>query len=287
MITITLDHILMPLTLLVLFIASYTDLRNREVPDWLNYSFLFAALGIRFLFGFYNGFFVLLSGIIGLAVCFIIAFLFYQTDQWGGGDSKLLMGLGVVIGIDFPLTEKSVHLFWFLLALLFLGSLYGLTWMLGMAVKKRSLFYPEFRKKIHQYRVLHRLLIAGTVIMIPSILFLPPLLWIIMAISLGMFYLLLFVGTMEEHFFLKIIPPQKLTEGDWLAEDIVINGRTFMDKKTIEKNDLQRIFAAAKEHKINAVTIKEGVPFIPSFLFAYIFIILGKSFIEKTVAAFF
>ena len=39
-----LDVILIILALIVLLIASYTDLKTREVPDWLNYSLIFSAL---------------------------------------------------------------------------------------------------------------------------------------------------------------------------------------------------------------------------------------------------
>src|SRR3989344_5425440 len=117
-----LEPILIILTIITLLIASYTDIKTREIPDWLNYALLFSALGIRTIFSINHGYQILLSGILGLAVCFLIANLFYFTKQWGGGDSKLLMSIGAIIGISYPLTIQSLNLFFFFLLLLIIGA---------------------------------------------------------------------------------------------------------------------------------------------------------------------
>ena len=95
--------ILIVIATLYLSVASYTDLKKREVPDWLNFSLIFSALGLRSIFSFEYGWSLLLDGILGLLVCLGIAYLFYYTNQWGGGDSKLLIGMGAIIGLGFNL----------------------------------------------------------------------------------------------------------------------------------------------------------------------------------------
>ena len=60
-----LDIILIIITFIVLLVASYTDIRTREVPDWLNYGLIFAAFGIRIIFSFEYGWEIILSGILG------------------------------------------------------------------------------------------------------------------------------------------------------------------------------------------------------------------------------
>src|SRR3989338_5965028 len=94
-----LEPVLYGVALAALLAASYTDLKTREVPDWLSYGLIFSALGIRALFslGELDGG-ILLRGLAGFAVFVAIAYLMYYTRQWGGGDSKLLMGLGAAIG---------------------------------------------------------------------------------------------------------------------------------------------------------------------------------------------
>ena len=61
-------------TIIVLAISSYTDLKTREVPDILSYSLIFIALGLRILFSFIHGKEIIISGLLGLAIGFLIVF---------------------------------------------------------------------------------------------------------------------------------------------------------------------------------------------------------------------
>jgi len=270
--------ILIPLALFSLFIASYTDLKTREVPDWLNYALLFSAFGVRIIFSIELGWSILLSGILGFAVCFTLAYLFYQTDQWGGGDSKLLMGMGTIIGISYPLSSSSLNLLWYILALFFLGSLYGVLWMLYLALNKRTLFWAKWQDKLKKHRKTHIILAILSLGFIILTLFISNA-WPLIIFPLFLFYLFLFVSTMEDNFFIKNVTIQDLTEGDWLAENITSNGRTLMFKKTLEREDINKLTTLQKEKKISTIAIKEGVPFVPSFLFAYLFILFALPYL--------
>jgi len=86
---------------LVLLIASYTDLKTREVPDWVNFGLIGIGFGVNLLFSiiFFKINFIIAS-VVGFAVFFALAWIMFYTGQWGGGDSKILMGLGAVIGIE-------------------------------------------------------------------------------------------------------------------------------------------------------------------------------------------
>lgn len=266
-----LDIILISITFLVLLIASYTDLKTREVPDWLNYSLIVAALGIRAIFATEFGWNMLLSGLLGFAACFLLAHFFYYTNQWGGGDSKLFMGMGAIIGITYPLDKTSFTLLFFLVALLFLGALYGIIWMLILAIKKRTQFLPKFKARIKKFSKLHASMILLTFLFL-ALTFAHSYFWPLILFPLLAFYLFLFVNVIEEHCFIKRIPPHKLTEGDWLAEHIAIAGQTIILKKTIEKNDLKKLQELERQGKLPQVSIKEGIPFVPSFFFAYVLI---------------
>ena len=89
------------LALIVLIIASYTDFRKREVPDWLNYGLIFAGVGINGIASlvFYDYHYVLYS-LAGLALGVAIAMGMFYAGQWGGGDSKLF-GIRCFDRIDF------------------------------------------------------------------------------------------------------------------------------------------------------------------------------------------
>ena len=49
-----------------------------------------------------------------------------------------------------------------------------------------------------------------------------------------------------------------------------------MRKKTLESKDIFKLKKLHSEGKIKEVLIKEGIPFIPSFLFAYLMLVFGK-----------
>ena len=66
----------------------------------------------------------------------------------------------------------------------------------------------------------------------------------------------------------KKVTPSELTEGDWIIEDIIINKKFIAGKKDlgVSKEQIKELTSFFKEGKIKHVTIKTGIPFIPSFL---------------------
>src|SRR3989338_7330218 len=89
------------LSFIALFIGSITDLKTREVADWVNYGLIISGVGLNLLFSaVYSDSSFIINSIIGLAIFFGIAYIMFYAGQWGGGDSKILMGLGAMIGID-------------------------------------------------------------------------------------------------------------------------------------------------------------------------------------------
>lgn len=272
-----LQVVLIVTTFLALLIASYTDLKWREVPDWLNYGLIFAALGMRTIFSVELGWNILWSGVLGFLACFLLASFFYYSNQWGGGDSKLLLGMGAVIGISFPFNASSWDLFWFFLALMFLGAVYGLSWMSYLALKKSDDFMEKFKAELRQYKKIHLTVALITV----SLSFLGFAYFFVLPLvffPLTVFYLFLFVSAVEESCFFKNVFVRQLTEGDWLGKDIVLKGKTILRKKTLEEKDLLQLRKLEKNNLLKFVTIKEGVPFVPSFLLAYLALFIGIEF---------
>src|SRR3989344_2357137 len=116
------------LAFLVLFIGSITDLKTREVPDWVNYGLMTSGVALNLAFTvIYSNFYFILSSLIGLAVFFGIAWVMFYSGQWGGGDSKMLIGLGAAIGIDYRMGSEQ-FLLGFFLNLVFVGAIYGIFW---------------------------------------------------------------------------------------------------------------------------------------------------------------
>ena len=276
----------MPLTILipyfigflVLLIGSYTDIKTREVPDWVNFGLIGAGFGINILFSvIYWKINFIVSSIIGFAAFFILAYTMFYTGQWGGGDSKILMGLGALIGID--IFSKKFFLLDFLINALLIGALYGLLWSIFSIFRNKKKFYKFFKKFMLNKKVVLAKKIAFVSFIILILLafivddkFVRLMLFYLAAISLITFYIWIAIKAVENACMLKYVKPQQLTEGDWIAKDIKIDGKYITGPKDlgIEKKKINKLIALYNKRKVKKILIKEGIPFVPSFFVAYV-----------------
>ena len=88
---------LLGIGLIWIIFASVTDLKKREVPNWLSFSLIIFALGFRLFYGIFESWNFFLQGIIGLGIFFVLGNLFYYLKLFAGGDAKLMIALGSVL----------------------------------------------------------------------------------------------------------------------------------------------------------------------------------------------
>jgi len=71
---------------------------------------------------------------------------------------------------------------------------------------------------------------------------------------------------------LKLVEPKELTQGDWVAKDYFHGRKKIAGPKDlgIEKKQIDLLVELRKNKKINKILIKHGIPFVPSFLIAFI-----------------
>src|SRR3989344_8600508 len=142
------------LSFVVLFIGSITDLKTREVPDWLNYGLMISGISLNMLFSIvYSDISFLINSIIGLAIFFGIAYIMFYAGQWGGGDSKMIMGIAAMIGINLS-SGMNAFLFGFLINALFAGAFYGLLGRMLIIFRNRKKFMKEFNEMLKEPKVI-------------------------------------------------------------------------------------------------------------------------------------
>src|SRR3989344_5764597 len=190
------DFIILIIAFLSLAIGSIFDLKTREIPDWLNFGLIFLGVGINSILSviLWDGFYIL-GSIFGLIVCFLFACLMFYTGQWGGGDAKMMMGLGALIGLE--LSYGS-----FLMALIVnifaAGAVYGIIWVIALSIKNKKKFAAEFKKELNEsgVRVLRNFIFAICIVLFVISFFFGD--WYIRLL----FYSLIFISIISYYLFI-------------------------------------------------------------------------------------
>lgn len=282
------ELILVLAVLFALLYGSYTDLKIREVPDWVSYGLILIGLLGRLLIGVVSGEWMNLGySILWLILFVIIALIMFYTGQWGGADAKLLMGLGIVFAsypesllnylvnnfsitpnltIPFPIT--------LLFNIFFIGAIYGLAYSFILAFSNWSKFKIEFGKINSQFKMKRMILLFSLSFLILALasLFIDillGLLFFVISFSLFLFvYLFLFSKSVEKTCMIKLTPVNKLTEGDWIVKNVNVKGKYICGPKDLGIE--QKQIALLRKLKVKSVFVKNGIPFVPSFLISVI-----------------
>lgn len=260
----SIDLLLIIIALVVLFVASITDLKTKEVPDRISYGFIILALLIRFVYSFYSDFSYFLYGLMGLGIMFVFGAAMYYSKQWGGADAKLFMGLGATFG---GMSYQQVPLLLILVILVFfVGAIYAMIWAIYLFCKDFKVNSKSFLIKVRKYRRYRYISLGFALLFLIVIFFIQNTITLILFIvSILAFFLTLFIAflrVVENKSFTKKVPVSKLTEGDWLAEDVRKNNKLICSKKhaCIDKKQIEKL----KRNKIKTVWITEGIPFVPA-----------------------
>jgi Flp pilus assembly protein protease CpaA len=264
---------LIVLVLAVLVISTVTDLRKREVPDWLSYSAIVAGFGSRLIWSAYSwDYHPILDGAVGFSVFFILACALYYLGQWGGGDSKLLMAVGVCLGLNLDINHIILA---FVVNAIWLGGVYGALWSVYLAANNWKNFKEEYKTQLKKHGFVRFIPLAVllVIVFLSFVLDLNPVLealLIVMVVFVPLlFYVSVFVRAVDISSMRKFVSPAEITEGDWVVNDIVVNKKRICGPRDLGIS-LKQIEELKKYH-IRRVLIKIGVPFVPALLLAYLF----------------
>ncbi len=262
---------LVVLGILWLTFASVSDLKFKEVPNWLCFSLIVFGLGVRFFYSlFSNDFNFLYQGIFGLGIFFLIGNMLYYARFFAGGDAKLLIALGVILPFGNSFFENlNIFLWWFILFFIS-GAVYGLGATIFFTVrdfkKIKKEFVHVFKKNKSYFWCF--LILFGIFL---GISFIEKLFLVLGIFSLLGFLFYVYGKAIEESSMVRDVRVKDLREGDWLYTDLRLGGKILASNWEGLSN---KEIALIKKHK-KFVKIRQGIAFVPVFWISFFgFIVL-------------
>jgi Flp pilus assembly protein protease CpaA len=259
----------MNLFLIIAFIglaaAAVSDIKKREVADWLSYSLFASLFALAAVYSILQSSFtpLLESALFALGI-YAVSSILYYAKLIGGADVKLITAISPIFIFMNALNFFSI--------LVLASGAYGILYAVVLAAlnreKLRGKIKLNFLLLFFCIALAAGLLLKSTVLVLVSVIIVSP-------------YLIFFISAVEKNILTKIYLPSRLTEGDWLLKDIKIRGKIIKARADgLSKSDIRLI------KKANAkVWIKEGVPYVPVFLIAFILSLLVN--IIPSIMAFF
>lgn len=258
--------------IITLAVAAVTDLKWREVPDWLSYAAIAAGAGLRLLHSsYYGSWSYITEGIAGFAVFFVVAYAAYYLGGWGGGDSKMLMAIGALLGLNASFSHIGIS---FIINTIFIGAVYNIIWTSALAIKYWNGFVRNCKTLLARkdYRLMLITGYAAIAVLLLSLSFTPfeikTLTLFVAAACFLLATLVLAVKAVEKAAMTKKVPVSQLTEGDWIARNIFVKGRRIAGPK--DRGISTEHIRELKRLGVKNLLVKTGIPFVPVFFIAIV-----------------
>jgi len=258
------------LFLIGILIATFQDLKRREVDDWLNLFLIFSSFTYLFFVSFYlKDPSIFFQGTFLLLFLLFIMNVFYYGRVFAGGDAKLLLSMTVLfIGVSFY--ESLINVGIFVLFLFISGSVYGIFYSSVLYIRN----YDKVNKKLKKNfwtKENKFIFILGLIFMFSGAYFY--FILFIIGILIFIFPILLSLSrALEEGCMVRFVKGSELKEGDWLVDEIRIGKKIVRPSfEGLSKKETSLM------KNLKLVKIKEGIPFVPAFLIAYILYIFREA----------
>ena len=248
------------------------DFKYREIANWTNFSLIIFALSYRLFYSIFSSdysFFLL--GLFGLGVFFVVGHLLYYGRVFAGGDAKLFIALGAVIPFASNYYFNSLLFFIFLISLLAGGALYSLAFSAFLVYKNKNEFKKEFTKNFKSQFIIFISLVILLILFITYSLIFGNFIYLVFPLFLVFtFFLYIYAKAIEKSCMLVNVNVHHLTVGDWLAKSIKVNGKEIEPHwEGLSQDQIDLI----KKYYKKPVMIKQGIPFSPAFLIAFLVIL--------------
>lgn len=273
------------IALIWIIFAVVQDVKSREIANWLNFSLIVFALAIRLFYSVFSGNYnYIIFGLLGLGIFFILSNLFYYGRVFAGGDAKLLMALGPILPIASTFYQNILIFIIFVISLLLLGAIYSIFYSATLVLVNRARFVKEFKARFYKSQRYFIVIIICSFIILGLAFYLQSILLAVLALFVFSFpFLYVYTKSIEQAYMMVYTASDKITIGDWIAETIVVHGRVIHpDWEGLNEQQVDLI----KKYYKKKILVKQGIPFSPSFLFAFFVILIIQYYFNGNWAFF-
>jgi len=295
----TIAELIAGITAFFLLLASCFDLKTGEIPEKLTRGLIVIVITTAMIFSIYrvNPSFVLASVVVGTGF-FILGYVMFYLGEWGGGDVKLLAGIGCSLGflnsmnyfteISSPLYLEGIFPYYidYFINLAIVSSPYIIIYSFLLGLMKPQVF-EEFTGYFKKKNSIMLILLSFAPFLLALNLGMNRLALIYLSVPF-LVLISLYLKAVEEIALQKTVDVDELKEGDILANDLIVDGRKVASKRNMEgldRNQIAEIKRLASEGKISNVKVRWGIRFAPILFLAFLLTLIFGDVLEIIVAS--
>lgn len=197
--------------------------------------------------------------------------------------TRMSFPFGMLIGLNYivymfrivSLSNENLRILFFMFEFLFISFLIGgilaILIMLGYVIlnyKKTKIRFKKFEKSI--------LIIA---ILLTIILTIYQTRFALLFLLISLYLIIRFGRDIEKVIFVKKKPISQIVPGDWISEDVVVDGKIVYKtedfKLGVNEKQLEKIKKLSKKYKnFDSILVKDGLAFLPPLFLGFIIMLL-------------
>ncbi|MFT4310982.1 MAG: hypothetical protein ACMXYC_05115, partial [Candidatus Woesearchaeota archaeon] len=207
----------------------------------------------------------------GFAVAWIFGMTMYYVGQWGGGDAKMMWGLGIIFGL-YGSYIPLLFLGLFIVTSLICGAVLALGYAIYKAIEQKKIFATHFKQMYHSTARYKYLAWAVSGVLLGYSWWIQDIMVAILALLLFcLYYLYIFLHVVQYYCMIEVKHANDLVPGDWLMHQVRIDKHTHIPIRNTGMTPAD--ITLLQEHK-KKVTLKVGMPFVPAFFIAFILLLI-------------
>lgn len=272
--------------LLLIFVSAYfidylvrKNNKKEYVSAILTCSLLVLLITFDFATNYFHSIFLKAGleffylGVLGLAIFFVVSHALYYARVFAGGDAKLLISLGVIFFISGNIYENIFYSGFFIFLMIFLGAIYSIIYSFFIFFNNRKKAFSELKNQVINNKIFFISYYCFFFIFLMFFYYMNMSLFMIPLFFMPLLFV--YAKAFENSCMNSYVNSRELTVGDWLFENVKVGNKII--KPNWEGLDEDELRLLKKYNK--QVLVKQGIPFVPAFLFAIIlFLILREPF---------